>query len=103
METGPPCYGDLESDELELLRSFRVRTIFLPDVLKEVEDHVTASLLQDVRAMQRRAGTEFVSTASATTGIGLAVLAMVVWLGRQIVGPIVQYLAGRSRLTKNRS
>ncbi|MFT5198735.1 MAG: ribonuclease R [Planctomycetota bacterium] len=38
MGTGPPCYSDMESDEVELLRSFRVRTIFLPDVLKEVED-----------------------------------------------------------------
>ncbi|MDF1838528.1 MAG: ribonuclease R [Planctomycetota bacterium] len=38
MDTGPPCYADLASDEMELMRSFRVRTIFLPDVLNEVAE-----------------------------------------------------------------
>ena len=32
METGPPCYGDVESEEMELLGSFRVRTLFPDDV-----------------------------------------------------------------------
>jgi len=36
MDTGPPCYADEESEELELLRSFRVRTVFPDDVLAEV-------------------------------------------------------------------
>ena len=36
MAVGPPCYRDPESDELELLRSFRLRTTFPEDVLKEV-------------------------------------------------------------------
>ncbi len=38
METGPPPYGDPESEEMELLSSFRVRTIFPPDVEAEVRD-----------------------------------------------------------------
>ncbi|MDA1264072.1 MAG: RNB domain-containing ribonuclease [Planctomycetota bacterium] len=36
MPEGPPCYRDAESDELELLRSFRLRTVFPKDVLDEV-------------------------------------------------------------------
>ena len=36
METGPPCYRDEESDELELLRSFRMRLTFPEDVEAEV-------------------------------------------------------------------
>jgi len=32
MEEGAACYGDEDSDELELLRSFRVRTVFPKDV-----------------------------------------------------------------------
>ena len=37
MEHGPPPYRDPESDEMELLSSFRLRTVFPPDVLAEVE------------------------------------------------------------------
>ncbi len=36
MEGGPSCYGDVDSEELELLASFRVRTIFPEDVQAEV-------------------------------------------------------------------
>ncbi len=36
MEHGPPPYRDLESDEMRLLASFRVRTVFPDDVLEEV-------------------------------------------------------------------
>ncbi len=36
MESGPPCYQDEDSDEMQLLRSFRVRTIFPEDVVAEV-------------------------------------------------------------------
>jgi len=35
METGPACYRDEESDELELLRSFRLRLVFPGDVRRE--------------------------------------------------------------------
>lgn len=35
METGPDCYGDVESEEMELLATFRVRTVFPESVLKE--------------------------------------------------------------------
>lgn len=35
MESGPACYRDAESDELELVRSFRLRTTFPGDVLAE--------------------------------------------------------------------
>jgi len=38
MESGPPCYADVESEEMELLHSFRVRTVFPEDVLREVAD-----------------------------------------------------------------
>jgi len=44
MESGPPCYRDEESDEMQLLASFRVRTVFPDDVQKEV-----ASLPRDPR------------------------------------------------------
>ena len=37
MEHGPPPYRDPESDEMELLSSFRLRTVFPADVLAEVE------------------------------------------------------------------
>jgi ribonuclease R len=36
MDVGPSCYADPDSDELELLRSFRLRTTFPEDVLSEV-------------------------------------------------------------------
>ena len=36
MRTGPPCYGDEGSDELELLRSFRLRLTFPEDVTRAV-------------------------------------------------------------------
>ena len=36
MKSGPPCYRDVESDELELLRSFRLRLVFPRDVRSEV-------------------------------------------------------------------
>lgn len=37
MDTGPECYHDASSDEMELLATFRVRTVFPEDVLEEVE------------------------------------------------------------------
>ena len=36
MDTGPPCYRQSDSEEMELLSSFRVRTVFPHDVLSEV-------------------------------------------------------------------
>lgn len=36
MDSGPPCYRDVESEEMELLASFRVRTVFPGEVLSEV-------------------------------------------------------------------
>ncbi|MEE2938757.1 MAG: RNB domain-containing ribonuclease, partial [Planctomycetota bacterium] len=36
MEHGPGCYADLESEEMELLRSFRLRTVFPDDVAGEL-------------------------------------------------------------------
>lgn len=36
MDTGPPCYRQTDSEEMELLSSFRVRTVFPPDVGAEV-------------------------------------------------------------------
>ncbi len=36
MEHGPPCYADVESEEMELVGSFRIRTVFPKDVLAEV-------------------------------------------------------------------
>ena len=36
MDTGPPCYRDEESEEVELLASFRLRTRFPDDVLADV-------------------------------------------------------------------
>ncbi len=36
MDTGPPCYRDEKSEEMELVGSFRVRTVFPKDVLAEV-------------------------------------------------------------------
>ena len=36
MQTGPPCYRDPDSDELELLHSFRARLCFPDDVEGEV-------------------------------------------------------------------
>ncbi|MFT5287711.1 MAG: ribonuclease R [Planctomycetota bacterium] len=38
MTTGPPPYRDQESEEMQLLGSFRVRTFFPPDVLGELID-----------------------------------------------------------------
>ena len=38
MERGPACYRDADSEEMELLASFRVRTIFPADVLAEVAE-----------------------------------------------------------------
>ena len=35
MDTGPACYRDSDSEELGILRSFRLRTIFPQDVLDE--------------------------------------------------------------------
>jgi len=37
MDHGPPCYADTNSEEMELLHSFRVRTIFPEDVLAETK------------------------------------------------------------------
>tara|TARA_R110002072_G_scaffold273219_1_gene433659 strand:+ start:47988 stop:49802 length:1815 start_codon:yes stop_codon:yes gene_type:complete len=37
MEHGPPCYADEESEELRLLGTFRVRTVFPDDVKQEVD------------------------------------------------------------------
>lgn len=36
MGHGPACYADLESEEMELVRSFRLRTVFPDDVLAEL-------------------------------------------------------------------
>jgi ribonuclease R len=36
-ESGPPAYADPESDELRLLESFRLRTVFPKDVLSEAD------------------------------------------------------------------
>lgn len=38
MDHGPPPYRDEESEEMQLLNSFRVRTVFPPDVLSELTD-----------------------------------------------------------------
>lgn len=37
MEHGPPCYRTLESEEMELLASFRIRTVFPPEVKREMQ------------------------------------------------------------------
>lgn len=37
MESGPPAYRDVESDEMNLLGSFRVRTVFPDDVRAEMD------------------------------------------------------------------
>lgn len=37
MEHGPGCYSDVDSEEMELVRSFRLRTIFPEDVSGELE------------------------------------------------------------------
>jgi ribonuclease R len=37
MDTGPACYADADSEEMELLASFRVRTVFPRDVLELVK------------------------------------------------------------------
>ena len=47
METGPPVYRDEDSEEMQLLASFRVRTVFPDDVKKEV-----ASLPEDPAAAE---------------------------------------------------
>ncbi|MCA8975387.1 MAG: RNB domain-containing ribonuclease, partial [Planctomycetes bacterium] len=36
MQHGPPCYRDLDSEELRLLGTFRIRTVFPDDVAQEV-------------------------------------------------------------------
>ena len=36
MGHGPACYADVESEEMELVRSFRLRTVFPDDVLAEL-------------------------------------------------------------------
>lgn len=41
MDTGPPCYADVESEEMELLDSFRVRTVFPEDVHAELQGKPT--------------------------------------------------------------
>lgn len=38
MQTGPTCYSDVDSEEMELVASFRVRTVFPDDVQAEVGD-----------------------------------------------------------------
>lgn len=38
MEHGPACYGDLDSEEMELVRSFRLRTLFPEDVSAELRE-----------------------------------------------------------------
>ncbi|HED64534.1 MAG TPA: RNB domain-containing ribonuclease [Planctomycetes bacterium] len=38
MESGPPAYRDLDSDEMGLLASFGIRTVFPEDVLAEVRN-----------------------------------------------------------------
>ena len=46
MDSGPACYADTESEEMELVRSFRLRTQFPDDVLGELTalpDHPSAA------------------------------------------------------------
>ncbi|MGD2018154.1 MAG: RNB domain-containing ribonuclease [Planctomycetota bacterium] len=46
MDSGPACYADTESEEMELVRSFRLRTQFPEDVLGELTalpDHPSAA------------------------------------------------------------
>jgi len=46
MDSGPACYADTESEEMELVRSFRLRTQFPEDVLGELSalpDHPSAA------------------------------------------------------------
>lgn len=38
MDSGPPMYADVDSDEMQLLASFRVRTLFPEDVLREMRE-----------------------------------------------------------------
>lgn len=38
MEHGPACYADTDSEEMDLVKSFRLRTIFPSDVLGELKD-----------------------------------------------------------------
>ena len=38
MDTGPPCYRDARSDEMELLASFQIRTAFPADVSSEAAE-----------------------------------------------------------------
>ncbi|MFT7670838.1 MAG: ribonuclease R [Planctomycetota bacterium] len=37
MDTGPPCYADENSEEMELVGSFKIRTFFPDDVIKETD------------------------------------------------------------------
>jgi ribonuclease R len=48
-EHGPACYRDPESEEVELLRSFRLRTRFLPDVQAEVRALPADPRAEDMR------------------------------------------------------
>ncbi len=59
MDHGPRCYADIESEEMELLQSFRIRTVFPADVLRETDqlpdnppaaDYEGVEYRQDLRA-----------------------------------------------------
>ena len=49
MTHGPPPYKDPESEEMELVSSFRIRTVFPPDVLKEMEGLPDEPRPEDIR------------------------------------------------------
>ncbi len=47
MDSGPPTYADVESEEMDLLSSFRVRTVFPEDVATEVANLPSDPLEED--------------------------------------------------------
>lgn len=47
MDTGPPVYADPESEEMQILSSFRIRTIFPDDVVAEVSSLPTEPRPED--------------------------------------------------------
>ncbi len=54
MTHGPQCYKDLDSEEMELLQSFRVRTIFPEDVLAETKTLADDPLKSDYEGVEYR-------------------------------------------------
>lgn len=49
MDSGPPPYADPDSEEMQLLHSFRVRTVFPKDVLKEVDSLPSDPRVEDLK------------------------------------------------------